>query len=228
MTEITIFKNEQFGEIRTMIDENGDILFCLKDACAALLLDGKQVVRRLDKGVVSKHPLLTEGGAQLTTFVNEDGLYDVILDSRKREARAFRKWVTSEVLPQIRKTGGYIPTHQDGKELPAEEIVQRAFGIMQRTISHENLPADDCLSMTEVAKLFGLEAKDLISWLRDKRIIRRRGGRYVLTDHYAGLGYDSTRVFHAFSLDGRPKVHPYLVWTPQGAAFIKSLVERLK
>ena len=224
MTEITIFKNEQFGEIRTMTDENGDILFCLKDACAALLLDGKQVVRRLDKGVVSKHPLLTEGGAQLTTFVNEDGLYDVILDSRKREARAFRKWVTSDVLPQIRKTGGYIPTRQDGKELPAEEIVQRAFGIMQRTISRENLPADDCLSMTEVAKLFGLEAKDLISWLRDKRIIRRRGGRYVLTDQYAGLGYDSTRVFHAFSLDGRPKVQQYLVWTPAGADFIKSMI----
>ena len=161
---------------------------------------------------------------QQVTFVNEDGLYDVILDSRKREARAFRKWITSEVLPQIRKTGGYIPTHQDGKVLPPEEIVERAFGIMQRTISRENLPADDCLSMAEVAKFFGLEAKDLTSFLRDKRIIRRQGSRYVLTDRYAGLGYDSTRVFHAFSLDGRPKVKPYLVWTPAGADFIKSMI----
>ena len=86
------------------MNETGAPLFCLKDVCTALALDSKQVVRRLDKEVVSKHPLLTEGGKQMATFINEDGLYDVILDSRKAEARAFRKWVTSEVLPQIRMT----------------------------------------------------------------------------------------------------------------------------
>jgi prophage antirepressor-like protein len=107
---IQIFKNSEFGSVRTLIDTQGTPQFCLKDVCAALELDSRQVARRLDKGVVSKHSLKTEGGRQLATFVNEDGLYDVILDSRKPSTRAFRKWVTSEVLPQIRRTGGYLPT----------------------------------------------------------------------------------------------------------------------
>ena len=62
-----------------MVNRQGEPLFCLKDVCAALALDGRQVVRRLDKGVVSKHSLKTEGGTQMASFVNEDGLYDVIL-----------------------------------------------------------------------------------------------------------------------------------------------------
>ena len=56
---IQIFKNKMFGTIRTTVDENGEPLFCLKDVCMALLLDGKQVTRRLDDGVVSKHPMLS-------------------------------------------------------------------------------------------------------------------------------------------------------------------------
>lgn len=90
------------------MDEKGEPLFCLTDLCRALELDVGNTVRRLDDGVCSKHPIPdTIGRIQLANFVNEDGLYDVILDSRKLEARRFRKWITSEVLPSIRKTGGY-------------------------------------------------------------------------------------------------------------------------
>lgn len=132
--QINIFQNPDFGQIRILRDAQGEPLFCLKDVCMALLLDGKQVNRRLDKGVVSKHPLQTMGGTQMATFVNEDGLYDVILDSRKPEAKAFRKWVTSEVLPQIRKTGGYIHTTP---EMSNEEIMARALMVAQATIEQK-------------------------------------------------------------------------------------------
>jgi prophage antirepressor-like protein len=101
-----IFNSPQFGEIRTA-GTSDQPLFCLVDVCRALDLDVNNTVRRLDKGVCSKHPLATEGGVQFANFINEDGLYDVIFDSRKPEAKAFRKWVTSEVLPSIRKTGSY-------------------------------------------------------------------------------------------------------------------------
>ena len=209
-----------------MTDEQGEPLFCLKDACAALMLDGKQVVRRLDKGVVSKHPLLTEGGMQQVTFVNEDGLYDVILDSRKREARAFRKWITSEVLPQIRKTGGYIPTRHvlTGERMTDGEVVEAANRIIARTIARANLPADDCLTATEVARLLEMGVSVLNHFLVDKGVQYWNGSRYKLTAKYADCGYAEERLFHYYALNGEKKQRPYLVWTPAGADFIKSMI----
>ncbi|MNJ51975.1 hypothetical protein D3C77_472910 [compost metagenome] len=81
----------------------------LVDVCNVLELGNpSQVKTRLDEGVISNEVIQTNGGRQRTTIINEDGLYDVILESRKPEARKFRKWVTGEVLPSIRKTGGYV------------------------------------------------------------------------------------------------------------------------
>lgn len=96
------------NQIRTL-SSDGDPLFVLKDVCEILDLGQVAgVVRRLSKDVISNHPLKTAGGSQMAYFINEDGLYDVMLESRKPEARAFRKWVTSEVLPTIRKHGAYM------------------------------------------------------------------------------------------------------------------------
>lgn len=83
--------------------------FLLKDVCEILDLGHAPTVKkRLNDDVVSNHPILDNlGRTQNATFVNEDGLYDVILDSRKPEAKRFRKWITSEVIPSIRKTGSY-------------------------------------------------------------------------------------------------------------------------
>jgi len=92
----------------TIVENDGEPTFLLKDVCNILELGQVAgVKRRLDKDVISNHPLQTAGGIQQATFVNEDGLYDVILDSRKLEAKRFRKWITSEVIPTIRKTGSY-------------------------------------------------------------------------------------------------------------------------
>ena len=106
--QIQVFNSPQFGDVRIVLGENNEPRFCLKDVCNVLGLQNSAVMRRLDKGVTTNHPLLTSGGNQMVTFVNEDGLYDVILDSRKPEAKAFRKWVTSDVLPSIRKNGAYM------------------------------------------------------------------------------------------------------------------------
>ncbi len=107
MNELQIFNNEEFGEIRVIGDfENPQ--FCLADVCRVLELDASQVMKRLDDGVVSIHPITDSlGRTQMANFVNEDGLYDVILDSRKPNAKKFRKWLTKEVVPTIRKTGSY-------------------------------------------------------------------------------------------------------------------------
>ncbi|MBR1645175.1 MAG: hypothetical protein IJ774_05470 [Selenomonadaceae bacterium] len=104
---IQVFSNEEFGDVRVLGDFDNP-LFCLADVCRVLdLPQVAKVVQRLDKGVLSTHPVETAGGVQQMYFVNEDGLYDVILDSRKPNAKKFRKWLTGEVVPSIRKTGRY-------------------------------------------------------------------------------------------------------------------------
>ena len=128
MNEIKIFENEQFGKIRTVVSDSGEPMFCLVDVCRVLELVPSKVSQRLDKDVLSKYPLETAGGTQMSNFVNEDGLYDVILDSRKPEAKSFRKWVTSEVLPSIRKSGGYMATKagETAEEIMAHPIQSKS------------------------------------------------------------------------------------------------------
>lgn len=122
--EIQLFNNPQFGNIRTAgTPDNPE--FCLSDVCSALKLDTANVRRRLSDGVCAVHPTVDAlGRTQSNTYINEDGLYDVILDSRKPEARAFRKWITSEVIPSIRKTGSYSVQNLSRKELALMVIKQ--------------------------------------------------------------------------------------------------------
>lgn len=124
MNELQIFNNAEFGQIRT-ITKDDEPMFCLGDLCKALELTAKEVKRRLDDEVVSKHPITDSlGRVQDTLFVNEDGLYDVILESRKESAKKFRKWVTSEVLPSIRRTGSYQ------KPLSQQEMMRIQLGMI--------------------------------------------------------------------------------------------------
>ena len=124
MNDLQIFNSSEFGQIRTVII-NEEPMFCLGDLCKALELTAKEVRRRLDNEVVSKHPITDSlGRIQEALFVNEDGLYDVILESRKESAKKFRKWVTSEVLPTIRKTGSYQ------KPLTQQEMMRIQLGMI--------------------------------------------------------------------------------------------------
>lgn len=106
MQDLKIFENKEFGKVRT-ITQNGEPLFIANDICEALGIDRTQT-RRLDndeKGVWSIHTL---GGKQNLSVVNEYGLYNLVLASRKPEAKAFKRWITHEVIPAIRKHGGYL------------------------------------------------------------------------------------------------------------------------
>ena len=243
MNNIQIFNHEVFGSVRTLVNEQGEPLFCLKDVCAALELDGKQVVRRLDDGVVSKHPILDSlGRIQQTTFVNEDGLYDVILDSRKPSARAFRKWVTSEVLPQIRKTGGYIPTKDaEGRPLTDLEIVCLAVKIQQRTIEEQHkligelapkaeyadevLESVSCYTTTQIAKELGMTVYDLTRELIGRKVMYKQSGQYMLYAEYARKGYARSRTHLRHDSEGNVCTEMYLVWTERGREFIHRLLE---
>jgi len=108
MNKLQIFNDSQFGDIRVSTDETGEPLFCLADLCQSLGIgNSREVKRRLDPEDVSETDTLTNGGIQKLVFVNESGMYEVILKSSSPFAKPMQKWVTSEVLPAIRKHGIY-------------------------------------------------------------------------------------------------------------------------
>lgn len=239
-SNISIFKNSRFGEIRTTVDEQGEPLFCLKDVCECLGLRSNDVMRRLTEGVVSTHPLWTNGGTQLMNFVNEDGLYDVIFDSNKPEAKAFRKWVTSEVLPSIRKNGGYLVRRPD--DTP-EQIITRALNVAAVTLEqlmeqNQRLKSEndhysaifntkDTVTTTEMASKFGMSAKKLNKIIEEMGIQYRQNGRWFLYEAYKGLGLTDDKTYTIGEGDDA-RLKTSMHWTPKGIEFISNQLQQIK
>ncbi len=130
MNELQIFKNEQFGEIRT-ITKNNEIMFVAADVCKALdIKNTSQAVNKLDADERSMFNIGRQGEA---CIVNEYGLYNLVLTSRKPEAKAFKRWITHEVIPAIRKTGGYTAKNKNGLSDEVQEKRAEAMLLNART-----------------------------------------------------------------------------------------------
>ena len=163
------------------------------------------------------------GRNQKAVFINESGLYSLILSSKLPQAKAFKRWVTSEVLPQIRKTGGYIPTKDaQGRQLSNEEIIHRADAIVGRTLRLLNEDAEDTLTATQVAKTFNMKVYDFNAVLRDMGIQYRRGGHWNISDDLADRGLTALRTHVSYSLKGEKKVKVYMTWTMAGLHYLNS------
>ena len=187
--DIQIFNSEEFGDIRT-VTVNNEPMFCLLDVCKALdIKNTTDVAKRLDADEVTRLNLGGKSGE--TNFVNESGLYAVILRSDKPNARKFRKWVTADVLPTIRKTGGYQMAQPQGKELLALAVLDA-----QKTIEQQNKEIDrmrpkeifaDAVSSSHTSILIGELAKilrqngvqtgqrRLFTWLRENGYLVKSG-----------------------------------------------------
>lgn len=133
MNDIKIFENKEFGKIRVK-EINNEVWFVAKDVCEALALKNTtMVINRLDKDEVTKFNLGSLSGE--TNFVNEYGLYNLVLASRKAEAKEFKRWITHEVLPSIRKNGGYI---QNQENLSDSELMAKALLLADKQIKERN------------------------------------------------------------------------------------------
>ncbi len=254
-TQITIFNNPQFGDIRTAGTADKP-LFCLADVCKALDLQPSAVMRRLDDGVISSNPISDSlGRQQVANFVNEDGLYDVILDSRKSEAKTFRKWITSDVLPSIRKTGsyslqsGYLPDFSNPAEaarawadqyekvqieskraLEAERQVLElsdAVATMKPKADYCDivLSSKETVTITQVAQDFGMSAKAFNVLLRNFGIQHKVAGQWILYAKYLPLGYVQSEPILIDHKSGRKETKMFTKWTQKGRLF---LYEELK
>ena len=223
-TAIQIFTNEVFGEIRTC-QVNNEIMFVGKDVATAL---GYTNTQKAIRDHVDDEDKLTErfvlsGQVRSVIIINESGLYSLVLSSKLPQAKEFKRWVTSEVLPQIRKTGGYIPTRDaEGRELSGREILERADAIVGRTLQLLNEPAEDTLTATQVAKTFNMNTLDFNAVLRDMGIQYRRHGRWNLSDDLQGRGYTAERTHVSYSLKGEKKVKVYMTWTMDGLKYLNA------
>ena len=224
MIEITIFKNDIFGEIRTC-QVNNQIMFVGKDVATALGYAKPQnaLAAHVDREDKSTAPIQGTAYETRVTLINESGLYSLILSSKLPQAKAFKRWVTAEVLPQIRKTGGYIPTRDiDGRELSNEEILDRADAIVGRTLRMVNAEAEDTLTATQVAKTFNMSVFDFNAILRDMGIQYRRGGHWNISDDLADRNLVRQRTHISYSLKGEKKVKVYMTWTLDGLRYLNS------
>ena len=223
-TNIQIFTSDVFGEIRTC-QVNNQIMFVGKDVATALGYSNtrdalSKHVDAEDKGTVAIRDTAYE---TRVAIINESGLYALILSSKLPQAKAFKRWVTSEVLPAIRRTGGYIPTRDaDGRSLSSEEILERADVIVGRTLRLLNEPAEDTLTATQVAKTFNMTTNDFNAILRDMGIQYRRGGHWNISDDLADRNLVRMRTHVSYSLKGQKKVKVYMTWTLDGVRFLNA------
>ena len=241
MNEMQIFKNREFGTIRTISNEQGEALFCAKDVCDALgyKQTHKAVERHVDKGDGMKRPTPTASGIQTMLYINESGLYALILSSKLESVRRFKHWVTSEVLPSIRKQGGYIVARPHESD---EVILARALQIMQATLQRRDeqiaqlkpradyadhvLDSISCFTVTQIGKELNMTGHDLNRLLCEMRIQYVQSGQYLLYADYARQGLAKNRSFEYHTSDGELKTKTYLVWTERGRDFIHRLINK--
>lgn len=135
MNRLIIFKNAEFGQVRT-VQLNSELWFIASDIAKALgYRMASDLARRIDEDDKATHIMRTPGGEQAMLIINESGLYSAILGSKLESAKRFKHWVTSEVLPSIRKSGGYIA----GQETMSDtELMAKALLVAQKQIEERN------------------------------------------------------------------------------------------
>ena len=248
---IQIFSNEELGTIRIMGTSDAP-QFCLSDICKILGLQAAAVTRRLEKDVISSHTLLTSGGYQALNFVTEDGLYDVILDSRKPEAKRFRKWVTSEVLPTIRKHGAYMTKdtleraiaepdfliqlattlkEEKAKRLEAEqqcEAQKQIIGEMEKKVSYLDLilSSTSTMTITQIAQDYGMSGQKMNKLLHRLHIQYKVSDQWILYAEYKDKCYVSSETIHFVTSEGIPCTTLNTKWTQKGRLFLYDILKK--
>lgn len=251
MQEIRVFESAEFGAVR-VAEIDGEPWFIAADVCRALdVKNGRDAVSRLDddeKGVALTDTL---GGKQEMAAVSEAGLYALVLSSRKPEAKAFKRWVTHDVLPSIRKHGAYMTEEilQKTLENPdfliglatqlKEEREKRLAAELDKAVLGQQiaelrpkasyydliLQCASLLSVTEISKDYGMSAKAFNKKLHELHIQYQQSGVWFLYAEYQNGGYTQTKTQHYCRTDGSQGAKTHMYWTQKGRLF---LYERLK
>ena len=236
--DIISINHEQFGQLRAVLDERGEPWFVGSDVANSLGYSNPRKALRDhvdEEDKTRNETFLVNGTAPI--LINESALYTLVLRSKLEDARKFRKWVTSEVLPSIRKQGGYMMVRPDESD---EVIMARALLIMQATLQRRDeqiallkpraeyadhvLDSISCFTTTQLAKELDMTAQELNRLLCEMHIQYWQSGQYLLYADYARQGYAKNRTHSHRGHDGLLHTHTYLVWTERGRNFIHQLL----
>lgn len=255
MNELQIFKNTEFGQIRTTTI-NDEPWFVGKDIAVALGYSNprKAMIDHVypeDKGVTKCDTL---GGSQEMTVINESGLYSLIMSSKLPTAKKFKHWVTSEVLPAIRKHGGYLtPEKVEEALLTPDFLIKLAteLKVEREARKHAELEAasakqvigelkpkadytDRILSSkgtvttTAIAKDYGMSATGFNKLLHELHVIYKIEKQWFLYAKYQAKGYTHSKTFAFRHSDGRPDCNIQTEWTQKGRLFLYEFLKGKK
>lgn len=235
MNELQIFVNKELGKIRAL-EINNEPWFVGKDVATILGYSNSSDALKVhvdEEDKCKKDEIVIHdsiGRKQRPLLINESGLYSLILSSKLSSAKKFKRWVTSEVLPQIRETGGYIPFSQEESN---EEILARALIIAQNTLDKKNkmieemqpkvnyhdkvLNGDKLVTTTDIAKDLGMTARQLHNKLHDMKIIFKTGNHWTFYAKY------QTRIplYADYQIGEHGQI---LKWTERGRKWIIKLL----
>lgn len=253
MNELKIFENSEFGQVRTIIMDNQP-WFVGKDIADILKYGNhRQAIKtNVDDEDKAVHSMDTLGGNQKITIINESGLYSLILSSKLSSAKTFKKWVTSEVLPTIRKHGLYATTETTEKildnpdflikaleTLKAEreerrrleaEVAQKSqiIGELQPKANYVDaiLNNKGLVTITQIAKDYGMSGREMNALLHRNNVQYKESGQWLLYKQHHDKGYTHSKTIEIQHKDGTNFVKMNTKWTQKGRLFIYELLKK--
>ncbi|MBQ7826623.1 MAG: phage antirepressor [Clostridia bacterium] len=243
--ELTVFTSEEFGSVRTVV-RNGEPWFVAADVCKALeVANPTDSIKRLDDDEKARLNLGLKGGD--TNIINEPGLYSLVLGSRKPQAKAFKRWITHDVIPSIRKHGMYATDEtidamladpdfgirlltelkeerRKNKMLLEENAAQqKTIEVMQPKVSYYDsiLASESLIQTTLIAKDYGMSAVKFNALLKSLGVQYRMCGTWLPYQKYAAEGYMQSRTVDL--QDGRTAM--MMCWTQKGRLFLYNLLK---
>ena len=247
MNELQVFKNQEFGSVRTLVIKS-EPWFVGKDVAEALgYAEPRSAVSKkvdnVDRGVAEME---TPSGKQNMTIINESGLYALIFGSKLESAKRFKHWVTSEVLPTIRKKGSYsiqptLPkTYKEAlielvAQVEANEKLELENKMKDQQLNELKPKADyydqilqskSLVLISQIAKDYGYGAPTMNKKLHELGVQYKQGGQWLLYSKYQNKGYTHSRTINITRSDGRSDVRMQTEWTQKGRLFLYELLKK--
>lgn len=242
MNQLQIFNNPEFGNVR-VVEINGEPWFVGTDVATALKY--KDAFGALKKHVDDEDKLVCQinsaGQKRDATVINESGLYSLIFRSNLDKAREFKRWVTNDILPAIRKTGMYInpnaPIDPNFLRRMADEIDRQRnkVAILETQVAQLQpkasycdliLQCPDLVSTSQIAKDYGFSGKTFNKILHNLKVEFKQGGVWLLYQKYARLGWTSTKTYHFTDIAGQEHCRVHTYWTQKGRLELYELLKQ--
>lgn len=241
MNEIQLFSNDDFGQIRT-VTIDGEPWMVGKDVAVALGYSNPRdaLLKHIDEEDKGVAKCDTPGGAQELTIINESGLYSLVLSSKLPGAKRFRRWVTSEVLPSIRRTGGYsIPKDYPSALRALADLEEQRMALVAENEAQRQTIADfqpikqyvdniltstGTMATSQIAADYDISAKKLNRILHEEGIQRNVNGQWILYQRHMGKGYTKSITIPITRSNGQHDTVMHTHWTQKGRLLIHEIL----